>query len=144
MKRILLGGVLIAAVSLSWSVLAPAADARKTNSAGPVERARPEDSGETIYKTVCQGCHMSAAQGAVGAGRYPALANNPRLQSPYYPLAVVTNGRRAMPRLGAFLTDVQIANVVNYVRTHFDNHFSGLVSASDVKKVRQPHTDSEE
>ena len=29
--------------------------------------------GEVIYRTVCQGCHMAAAQGAVGAGVYPAL-----------------------------------------------------------------------
>ena len=35
--------------------------------------------GEVIYRTVCQGCHMSAAQGAVGAGEYPALANDPKL-----------------------------------------------------------------
>src|SRR5580700_8800332 len=32
-----------------------------------------------IYRTVCQSCHMAAAQGAVGAGAYPALANDPKL-----------------------------------------------------------------
>jgi mono/diheme cytochrome c family protein len=140
MKRMSLCVAGIATAGLSWSAPVTAADAPKA-SPTPAEQVRPQDAGETLYKTVCQGCHMSEAQGAVGAGRYPALANNPRLQSPYYPLTVVTNGQRAMPRLGAFLTDVQIANVVNYVRTHFGNRYTDLVSAKEVRKVRRPKAD---
>jgi mono/diheme cytochrome c family protein len=87
---------------------------------------------------------MAGAQGAVGAGRYPALANNPHLQSPYYALAVVANGQRAMPGLGSLLTDVQIANVVNYVRTHFGNHYTDMVASSDVGKVRKAEAKVEE
>jgi mono/diheme cytochrome c family protein len=41
-------------------------------------RFRQRD-GEVVYRTVCQDCHMAEAQGAVGAGTYPALANDPKL-----------------------------------------------------------------
>ena len=36
-----------------------------------------EVSGDELYHAICQGCHMPDAQGAKGAGAYPALANNP-------------------------------------------------------------------
>ncbi|HSG55053.1 MAG TPA: c-type cytochrome, partial [Paracoccaceae bacterium] len=42
-------------------------------------------SGAEIYATVCAACHMPDAMGAVGAGFYPALANNPRLIASRYP-----------------------------------------------------------
>ena len=34
--------------------------------------------GKQVYEAICQGCHMSTAQGADGAGHYPALAKIPR------------------------------------------------------------------
>ena len=34
---------------------------------------------ESIYRSVCQACHMPAGEEAQGAGAYPALANNTRL-----------------------------------------------------------------
>jgi len=40
--------------------------------------------GEVVYRTVCQSCHMAAMQGAVGAGAYPALANDPKLAAAGY------------------------------------------------------------
>ena len=49
----------------------------------------PMQGGEAIYKGVCQGCHMPDAKGAVGAGRYPALANNPNLETAGYPIVLV-------------------------------------------------------
>ena len=47
--------------------------------------------GEVIYRTVCQGCHMAAAQGAVGAAAYPALANDPKLAAAGYSVLVDCN-----------------------------------------------------
>jgi hypothetical protein len=44
------------------------------------------------------GRHMAAAQGAVGAGAYPALANDPKLAAAGYPVLVVVNGSRACRR----------------------------------------------
>ena len=40
----------------------------------------PMQGGQAIYEGVCQGCHMPDAKGAVGAGMYPALASNPKLE----------------------------------------------------------------
>jgi mono/diheme cytochrome c family protein len=36
--------------------------------------------GDQVYQMVCQACHMADAKGAVGAGTFPALANNPKLE----------------------------------------------------------------
>lgn len=98
----------------------------------------PQQKGEDLYRAICQGCHMPDARGASGAGTYPSLANNSRLQSAAYALAIVANGQKAMPWFGGPLTDAQIAEVVGYVRTHFGNHYSAPVTAADVKAVRRP------
>src|SRR5262252_7498757 len=49
--------------------------------------------GATLYRAVCQGCHMPDAHGAQGAGHYPALAANPKLASATYPAITVLRGR---------------------------------------------------
>ena len=95
-----------------------------------------EQGGEAIFKNVCQGCHMPDAKGAVGAGMYPALAKNPKLEVAGYPVSVVVNGQKAMPAFGGMMSDQQIADVVNYVRTHFGNNYKDKVAPADVKAVR--------
>ena len=92
--------------------------------------------GATIFRAVCQGCHMPDAKGATGAGTYPALAANPKLASAAYPALTVIKGRHGMPAFGEYLTDAQVAEIVNYVRTHFDNHYTDALSAEDVRKLR--------
>ena len=76
-------------------------------------------------------CRMR--KGAVGAGMYPALAKNPKLEVAGYPVSVVVNGQKAMPAFGGMFTDQQIADVVNYVRTHFGNNYKDKVTPADVK-----------
>ena len=95
-----------------------------------------EQSGEQLYANVCQGCHMSDAKGAAGAGIYPSLAGNKNLEAGGYPVYVVVRGQRAMPPFGAMMSDDQVAAVVNYLRTHFGNSYSDAVTADDVKAVR--------
>jgi mono/diheme cytochrome c family protein len=95
-----------------------------------------EQGGEAIFKNVCQGCHMPQAQGAVGAGMYPALAKNPKLEVAGYPVSVVVNGQKAMPAFGGMFSDQQVADVVNYVRTHFGNSYKDKVTPADVKSAR--------
>jgi mono/diheme cytochrome c family protein len=92
--------------------------------------------GEVIYRTVCQGCHMANAQGAVGAGAYPALANDPKLAEAEYPVLVVVNGSKGMPPFGKLLDDEQVAAVVNYVRSHFGNSYPDSVAPADVGSAR--------
>lgn len=98
--------------------------------------------GQAIFQRICQGCHMPDAKGAVGAGAYPALTDNPRLISPQYMAAVILHGRRDMPSFiqtgdagpleDAKLNDAQIAGVINYIRTHFGNHYADRITAQDV------------
>ncbi len=92
--------------------------------------------GAAVYSHVCQACHMADAKGAVGAGAYPALANNPKLAEAGYPVSVILHGQKAMLPLGNLLTDQQVADVVNYIRTGFGNKYKGTVSAADVKAAR--------
>ena len=94
--------------------------------------------GEQVYAHICQGCHMPNGQGATGAGRYPALAHNAKLASAAYPAAMVINGRNNMPAFGPLLTDAQVAGVVNYVRTHFDNAYTDPLKPDDVAVFRPP------
>ena len=104
--------------------------------------------GRQIYEAICQGCHQEAAQGAVGAGRYPALAKDPTLASRQYMALTLLMGRRNMPAFGAkhaigfagpavTLTEEQIAAVINYVRTHFGNHYTDPVTAAEVHALDQ-------
>ena len=78
--------------------------------------------GATLFRAICQGCHMADAKGAVGAGYYPAL--------------VVLKGRHGMPAFGDYLSDAQVAEVVNYVRSHFGNQYPDALTQQDVTRLR--------
>ncbi len=92
--------------------------------------------GAALYRAICQSCHMADAHGAHGAGMYPALAANPRLASAIYPAITVLAGRRGMPQLADSLNDQQVADVVNYIRSHFDNRYTDNLMPSDVARLR--------
>jgi mono/diheme cytochrome c family protein len=96
-----------------------------------------ETGGEQLFGNACQACHMSDAKGAAGAGTYPSLAGDRNLEAGGYAIAVVVNGQRGMPPVGALMSDEQVAAVVNYLRTHFDNSYQDAVTAADVKTARQ-------
>ena len=90
---------------------------------------------EALFNQVCQGCHMAEGQGSHGAGAYPALAANPKLGAKVYPVYMVTSGQGGMPGFKKYMDDQQIASVVNYVRTHFGNHYADTVTVEDVQAV---------
>jgi len=96
-----------------------------------------QQDGETLYRSICAGCHMDDGRGAVGAGAYPALARNAKLEAAGYPVLLVVNGRKAMPAFGPYLNDGQVAAVVNYVRSNFGNAYTDSVTPEDVKAARQ-------
>jgi mono/diheme cytochrome c family protein len=113
--------------------------------------AQAPDTGERVYTTICQGCHMSNGEGAVGAGAYPKLAGNPKLVTWQFVALTVLQGRNGMPpfaakpgmtaqeaRMSSSLTDDEIAAVVNYVRTHFGNEHKDKASAKEVQAL--PHS----
>jgi len=106
-------------------------------------------SGAGIYRHICQACHMAGAEGAVGAGHIPALARDARLASAEYMAAIVLNGRGGMPPFRprpdytgfdamehVTLSDAEIAAVINFVRSHFGNHYRDRITAAGVKAVR--------
>ncbi len=108
-------------------------------------------SGAEVFSRICQGCHMPDAQGASGAGHYPRLAGDPALASWQYVAVTVLLGRHAMPAFGkpadpAFvfgevhISDEEIADVVNYLRTHFGNHYKGAATAAEIAAL--PHPDN--
>jgi mono/diheme cytochrome c family protein len=104
--------------------------------------------GQEIYMRVCRGCHMRDAGGAVGAGHYPALAKDPALMSRQFMALTILMGRRNMPAFGArhaigfggppaVLNETQIAAVINYVRSHFGNHYKDQITAAEVGALDQ-------
>jgi mono/diheme cytochrome c family protein len=122
------------------SLAAPAAHADEESRSRPPALSTgfrfTESTGEELFASACQGCHMPDGNGAVGAGTYPSLAKDSNLEAGSYPVHVVVRGQRAMPPVGAMMSDAQVAAVVNYVRTHFGNQYRDAVSADDVKLVR--------
>lgn len=111
------------------------ARASDATSFGDEARVGPREGG-AIYRAVCQGCHMPQGEGAVGAGAYPALAKNDKLEAAGYAVFIVINGQKAMPPIGSYLDDEQVAAVVTYIRTHFGNAYKEPVSLDDVKASR--------
>ena len=66
---------------------------------------------------------MTDGKGAAGAGtirRWRQSAFGVSGLSVY----VVVRGQRAMPPFGEMMNDAQVAAVVNYLRTHFGNHYT--------------------
>ncbi|MFT4255428.1 MAG: cytochrome c [Pseudoxanthomonas sp.] len=94
-------------------------------------------SGETVYRAICQGCHMADGTGAIGAGEYPALAANPKLGAAPYVAMMVLDGHGAMPGFASMLDDRQVAEVVHYVGTHFGNDYPQRMSDAEVAAMRQ-------
>lgn len=100
--------------------------------------------GQSLYAANCAGCH-----GATGAGLgpqfVPNLAGNDSVtaQLPYNPIGVMLGGLGSwapigpkMPAFGAKLTDQQIADITNYVRTAWGNKGNADATAAQVLKLR--------
>jgi mono/diheme cytochrome c family protein len=100
-----------------------------------------EQGGAALFAAVCAGCHQPEANGASGAGDYPALAGNRDVASTDYLERLLLRGQRGMPAVGQMMSDQQVADVINYVRSHFGNAYGDAVSPADVEAARrQSHT----
>ncbi len=96
-----------------------------------------EQGGADLFANVCAACHQPDAKGAVGAAAYPPLAGDKKLASADFALTVLFKGLRGMPPLGRMMSDEQVADVVNYVRTHFGNSYTDAVSPSQAAAARR-------
>jgi mono/diheme cytochrome c family protein len=124
--------------------------AAHADDSGAITRAATDSAagGARTYAHICQGCHMPEGQGAVGAGHYPKLAGNTALVSWQYVALTVLNGKNGMPAFGAaadqsffgspHLSDAQVADVVNYVRSHFGNHWKDKATSAQVAALPHP------
>ena len=95
-----------------------------------------EPGGQAIYASVCAGCHMPNGRGAAGAGAYPSLVADPRLEDAGYPVGLVLHGHGGMPGFARMLSDAQIAAVVTYIRGNFGNAYGNPPAAADVAASR--------
>lgn len=91
--------------------------------------------GKKLYDDSCAGCHMAKGEGAKGAGYYPPLANNSKMESKYYIISIVMNGLRGMPSFHSMMSDEQIAAVTQYVHSDLNN-YTDTVTAANVKQLR--------
>jgi mono/diheme cytochrome c family protein len=137
-------------LALGALLLVTAADVHADDPQAVSKSKLSASKGAEIYSHICQGCHMPSGQGAAGAGAYPQLASNPALASWQYIAVTVLNGRKAMPPFGiapgshsmnsraVLLSDAQIADVVNYVRSSFGNRYKDKVTAAQVADLPHP------
>jgi mono/diheme cytochrome c family protein len=128
----------LATLGLGFAISAAALAQEKPSGGAPMSPgwAFSEQGGAALYDNICAACHQPDAKGATGAGAYPALAANDNLASASYVTTVLLQGLRAMPPIGRMMSDAQVADAINYVRTHFGNHYDDSVSAADVKAAR--------
>lgn len=131
MARMSLALALMLSTAPAWAQGASGGDTPGSAS----NRTPPPVTGEEVYTQVCQACHMADARGGTGAATIPALAKNPKLAEPGYPVGMILQGRGAMPPLTDLLNPAQIAAVVSYVRTHFGNNYKKPVTEADVKQM---------
>jgi len=129
-----------AALALILAIVfaAPLHAAETSSDPAPMSRGWTFDEagGEALFAHVCAACHQADARGAIGAAAYPALAADANLASGDYVLQLLLEGRGAMPPLGRAMSDGQVADVINYVRSHFGNVFADAISPAEVAAAR--------
>jgi mono/diheme cytochrome c family protein len=103
--------------------------------------ASNERPGAELYQTYCASCHQQNGRGETG--KIPALADNGAVtaKGPQNVIRVVLGGLRAqgsygpMPGFGTVMTDQQIADVTNYVRSAWTNTAPANAGPGDVSAV---------
>jgi mono/diheme cytochrome c family protein len=92
--------------------------------------------GEEVYTANCASCHQPNGEGR--AGLYPALNGSPIVTSggPTAEIELVLNGRGQMPAFRDALSIEQLAGVISYVHTAWDND-AAPVSPQQVQAVKE-------
>ena len=91
--------------------------------------------GKKLFHDSCAACHMHKGEGAYGAGYYPPLADNSKMESKYYIIDILINGFRGMPSFHGMMNDEQMAAVTQYIVNDL-NGFNEIVTAEDVAQLR--------
>ncbi|MGL6269575.1 MAG: c-type cytochrome [Chitinophagaceae bacterium] len=103
--------------------------------------------GKEVYELNCMSCHMEDGKGIPGMN--PPLAKADYLKKPATTLInvilkgqsgeVVVNGEKYNVMMPAqeYLTDMQIADVLNYIKNSWGNKIPGAVKPSMVEALRK-------
>lgn len=102
--------------------------------------------GKELYTLYCQNCHMADGKGQ--AGVFPPLAKSDYLKKPSKMLldvilkgqggAIMVNGEKyngQMPAQG-YLTNEQIADILNYTRNNWGNKTTVAITPAQVANAR--------
>lgn len=105
-----------------------------------------DKAGELLYMKYCMACHQTDGSGV--PGMYPPLTNSPTVNSGNKEdfIKVLLNGLRGPIEINGqkynqqmpsqnFLSDEELAQIINYVSKSFNNKGSE-VSPADIKKLR--------
>lgn len=101
--------------------------------------------GKEVYSLYCQNCHMEKGEGMPEL--YPPLAKTNYLKDAKKMIGIIlkgqsgeitVNGKKYNVEMPAqdYLTDEQIADVLNYVRNSWQNKYP-LITKAQVKVVRK-------
>jgi mono/diheme cytochrome c family protein len=143
--RIVVSFVLLVAVAGCAKSSRGASAAASASAAAMRNPASPSD-GATVYLTDCSSCHQPDGQGVTGA--FPPLAGNGAVTgNPVAVIAIVKNGLEGrvtvnnqgysgiMPSWKGQISDDQIAAVISYIRSAWNNHGGG-VSVLQVQSIK--------
>lgn len=102
----------------------------------PLSEEELTEMGAELFTMYCAACHQADGQGIPDA--YPALADNAFVvtEDPTLVLRVIFTGRAGMPHFRNAFSDREIASVVSYIRTAWDNDAS-RVSAEEVRTIEE-------
>lgn len=91
--------------------------------------------GQKVYDSTCAACHQANGK---GAGPILPLDGSPVVNDAdkAKQIAVVLNGRNAMPAWKANLSDTDIAAVITFTKNHWSNHTGQIVQPAEVLAQR--------
>lgn len=93
--------------------------------------------GEKVYAANCVACHQANGKGVPGA--FPALDGSQMVNGPQDgQIAILLNGKNAMPGWKASLSDTEIAAVITYTRNNWSNKADdNIVQPAEVLAARK-------
>ncbi|WP_151635461.1 cytochrome c oxidase subunit II [Noviherbaspirillum aerium] len=93
--------------------------------------------GEKVYASNCVACHQANGKGVPGA--FPALDGSQNVNGPKGPqIAILLNGKGAMPPWKGVLNDTDIAAVITYTRNSWSNKAQeNIVQPAEVLAARK-------
>jgi nitrite reductase (NO-forming) len=103
--------------------------------------------GKEVYTLYCQSCHMEDGKGTPDIN--PPVAKADYIKKPAKTLIgvilkgqsgdIVVNGKKYNALMPAqdYLTDIQIADVLNYIRNSWGNKIPGTITPATVKALRK-------